>query len=1238
MKKFAVGVACVLCMLLIFPIMSAAKEGNLIRNGGFEELQAGTPVGWEQDLYVQNPGVSALSVEREGARTGSAYVRIRNIQPNDAKWVQKAAVKPDTLYRLACWVRVEAVGDGGAGANISVLGIGSISQDLKDTGGQWQQIEFIGKTGADQQEITVAVRLGAYGSLNTGTAGFGDFSLEELSEASAGILPVLFASGEETAPAAAIAHPGYSSAMIGFALLYALFFAAVLYWMDKRQEKKTLSVRPVGLMLPAAALAAAFVIRMLFASVIQGHPIDFIDFNGWANHVYTRGLPNFYGGGMFVDYPPGYIYVLYVVGWLKHLFAVGIDSGANILLIKLPAMTADLLAGCFLYRLAAKRFGSAAGTGLALLYMLNPCIFVNSVVWGQIDAVFTLFILLATHALTEKKVPTASVYYVIALLIKPQALVFAPLLLFALIEQRNWKIAGRSVLYGAAAFTLCLLPFSLHQDPFWIVRQYKEMFGMYPYLSVNAFNLYAFLGLNAAPAGPYQLLDILLVIVIAGFAAYLFFKSKDAAKYAYIGLLLVLLVFALKAGMHERYGFPAVALAIMSYIQLRDRRLLYLFAVLGMTHFANAAYVLKFSFNEHYYIANSDIFMKMIALANLILTCYAVKLGYELLVRQKPKQKQAPINAAARRAPARTASAAQPALPVKDTKLNRTDWIVMSALTAIYAAIALFHLGSFNAPQTFWKAAAIGDSFYADLGSSRSVGAIRWYSGIGDGSYRLEQSDDASSWAAAATLTMNGGTVFQWQQQSVSFTARYVKITAQQPGAALGELGLFESGSGALIAVQRIKPIQISGGMPEADTRRVFDEQDAIPDKPSYRNGMYFDEIYHARTAYEHLQRLEPFETTHPPLGKLFISAGIALFGMTPFGWRIPGTLLGIAMVPLMYLFGKRCFGRTEYAFITAFLMAFDFMHFTQTRLATIDVFGVFFIILMYYFMYRYYVMSFYRTSLVKTLIPLGIAGLCFGIGSAGKWIGLYAGAGLAVILVLSLRERYKEYRAQKRQLPFIRNTWITLAWCCVFFLLVPAAIYVCAYIPFMQVPGPGHGLRNVIEFQKFMYNYHSHLVATHPFASSWWEWPLIRKPIWYYAGSFLPEGRKSSIVAMGNPAVWWLGIAAASSCLYLAIKRKDKRLIFVLTGLAAAYLPWIGVSRLTFIYHFFASVPFLILCIVYMIQYLREHKGVSRAWTYAYLGVAGMLFILFYPILSGADIAIAYADHYLRWFGSWIF
>jgi hypothetical protein len=52
----------------------------------------------------------------------------------------------------------------------------------------------------------------------------------------------------------------------------------------------------------------------------------------------------------------------------------------------------------------------------------------------------------------------------------------------------------------------------------------------------------------------------------------------------------------------------------------------------------------------------------------------------------------------------------------------------------------------------------------------------------------------------------------------------------------------------------------------------LCDEADVIPDSSSYLNSSYFDEIYHARTAWEHLNRIWPYEISHPPLGKELLS------------------------------------------------------------------------------------------------------------------------------------------------------------------------------------------------------------------------------------------------------------------------------------------------------------------------------------------------------------------------------
>ena len=66
------------------------------------------------------------------------------------------------------------------------------------------------------------------------------------------------------------------------------------------------------------------------------------------------------------------------------------------------------------------------------------------------------------------------------------------------------------------------------------------------------------------------------------------------------------------------------------------------------------------------------------------------------------------------------------------------------------------------------------------------------------------------------------------------------------------------------------------------------------------------------------------------------------------------------------------------------------------------------------------------------------------------------------------------------------------------------------------------------------MYIYQSTLKATHPYASPWYSWPLMfnpfnaatHVPLWLESTS-LPNGLQSTIVLLGNPALWWFGFAA---------------------------------------------------------------------------------------------------------------
>ncbi len=558
---------------------------------------------------------------------------------------------------------------------------------------------------------------------------------------------------------------------------------------------------------------------------------------------------------------------------------------------------------------------------------------------------------------------------------------------------------------------------------------------------------------------------------------------------------------------------------------------------------------------------------------------------------------------------------------------EKRDKTIVLLLVTFYLIVSFYHLGSLKAPQTYWQPSSPGEGACLDLGKEETIKRISFFGGlIGEGEYRLEYSADAETWQEGPLLKPQN--VFEWKEADVDLRGRYIRIIAQKSGGMLNEIG-FWGEKQTLLPVNAILPLHqgylLPQGFPEA-----FDEQDTVPYQSSYLNSTYFDEIYFARTAYEYLHQVEPYEWTHPPLGKMLISLGITIFGMNPFGWRFMGVVFGALIIPLMYLLGKKLFGRSEYGLVAAFLMTFEFMHFVQARIATIDTYVVFFIILMYYFMLVYLSTPYSPSETRRFLLPLFLSGLSFGLGASVKWTGIYAGGGLAVLFFLDLVKKRKENPSS-----FATFCKKMFPWCVLFFIIVPLFVYCLFYVFFL--PGPT-GIRDIWRHQLQMFNYHSKLEATHPFSSPWWQWPLMIRPIWLYQGKGLPPGQISSIVSLGNPAIWWGGTLVLLFSLILPLFLKEKALPFILIGFLAQYLPWVLVPRLTFIYHFYNSVPFYILLIVLFYRKIRENYPRYKPFLFGYLALAAFLFFLFYPVLSGEIVSKNYVATYLRWLPSWTF
>ena len=663
-------------------------------------------------------------------------------------------------------------------------------------------------------------------------------------------------------------------------------------------------------------------------------------------------------------------------------------------------------------------------------------------------------------------------------------------------------------------------------------------------------------------------------------------------------------------------------------------------------------------------------------------------------------------------------------------------------------------------PETVWKAEKAGETVTLDLGADSYFSMLRGYStekanqrfevevakSANDGEEPQYQkvgtvvSGEADGFSRLSEENQQNADTYSFANDSY----RYIRLTTLSDNTSLNELVLTDTNGNTVKIRDHI------GG------DSLFDEQDGYRKAITFRSGTYFDEIYHARTAYEIAHGMSNYEWTHPPLGKVFISLGVRMFGMNPFGWRIIGVLFGIGMIPFMYFFGRRLFkNRTWAAGALTFLFTFDFMHFTQTRIATIDVYGTFFIIAMFYFMYQYSQTSFYDTKLWKTFIPLGLSAVMMGLGCASKWTAVYASAGLAVFFFAIMGWRIFEYHLAKKNPTgetegiahkhiievFKKKLLLTLGFCVIFFVFVAGTIYVASYVPFEDsakdnterfyevtdenyegfkwentfVSGLVDTLRDhsgnpvaetvgkMLNNQHAMYEYHSKLEATHPWQSSWYEWPTMIRPMYYYCQT-LRDGMKEGISAFGNPLVWWAGIPAlilillpfgrrrsnrlgsktsqwlqsigceffvflalwsvfvkqsssngggdswklygpflivlgVASALYIAyqlVTRGDKKALFMVFAYAVQLLPWILVPRCTFSYHYFPSVPFVAMMIVYGMVKLVDADKKWFKWCMVYLAVAFFLFLVFYPVLSGQPIYEQMARDGLRWLEGW--
>jgi dolichyl-phosphate-mannose--protein O-mannosyl transferase len=393
--------------------------------------------------------------------------------------------------------------------------------------------------------------------------------------------------------------------------------------------------------------------------------------------------------------------------------------------------------------------------------------------------------------------------------------------------------------------------------------------------------------------------------------------------------------------------------------------------------------------------------------------------------------------------------------------------------------------------------------------------------------------------------------------------------------------------------------------------------------------GYIFDELYYAKNANSLITHgVELNESgqgefvVHPPLGKWLIGIGIKAFGNNEFGWRISSALIGTSCIVIMFLITQRLFNSIYLSHIAALLMAADGLTLVMSRVALLDIFLLFFILLTFYF----YLLNNYW-----------LVGIFLGAATSVKWSGAYL---IPLFLLLSVNLLRSKLLSEFVQ----RIAQI---------VLIPTLVYLFTWSGwFINNSGWGRDwaksqsdslipdiARSFWNYHGEILNFHSGLNESQSYDANPWSWLVLGRPTSFFYES--PKNCGSSncsqeVLAIGTPLLWWAGAIAIAVLIGFWIKQRDHISNFIVGGLAVTYLPWFLIqSRTMFYFYAVVITPFIILALIYLLQRFLT-AGYASRWINLFLVAVILNFIFFLPVLIGSEIP--YSQWMLRmWLPSWI-
>jgi Dolichyl-phosphate-mannose-protein mannosyltransferase/C-terminal four TMM region of protein-O-mannosyltransferase len=212
-------------------------------------------------------------------------------------------------------------------------------------------------------------------------------------------------------------------------------------------------------------LALGLILRLFIAYVLfpgSGFPTDLGAFQAWGNDIAQHGPIGFYARAGFIDYPPVYMLLLGAVSFVSG-GSLTADS------VKLLPMLADAVLALVVWQMALD-LGVTRRRALivALIVLVNPVTWFNSAIWGQADAVGSIFLLLGLRELQKDHREVASALAVLAVLTKLQLGILGFVVAFVVLRRSLAPRTGEpqperiltSLGAGLIAGALICLPFT----------------------------------------------------------------------------------------------------------------------------------------------------------------------------------------------------------------------------------------------------------------------------------------------------------------------------------------------------------------------------------------------------------------------------------------------------------------------------------------------------------------------------------------------------------------------------------------------------------------------------------------------------------------------------------------------------------------------------------------------------------------------------------------------------------